>query len=168
MLWIDEVPVVGHAVLLYTKPNGEFGWTKTIRNGVTVEGCNWLLETVFRGGPPAAIIYSGLISQASYSTTSANDTHASHSGWTEWSSLTLSTRPQWTPAAPVGGLMGTAVAAHYSFTSDGFIRGAFLSTIPTVGSTASGILYNTAIAVAPLEVDNGGTLDVSYSVRLGE
>ncbi len=64
--------------------------------------------------------------------------------------------------------MGTSVAARFYIAGDGQIRGAFLTTVPTVGSVSSGVLYNTAVAAAGYDVSNGGTLDVSFAVRLRE
>lgn len=168
MLRIDDtIPIVGHAVLHYTKPDGKVGWVRTIRNGVTIEGCNWILNTEFRGGPQSTTIYAGLINNASYSSVSPNDQHASHPGWTELASITVATRPIWVPQPASGGILGTLTAPSFTFTANGFIRGAFLSNIAAVGSTAAGILYNTAVAIAPLAVASGGTLNISFNVRIG-
>jgi hypothetical protein len=167
MQFQELVPIIGHAVLHYTKPDGTIGWVRTVRNGVTIEGCNWILETVFRGGTQSPLIYAGLVNSAAYSAVNSLDTHALHAGWTEFSGLLSATRPIWTPAAAVGGLMGTTAAASFSIAADGFIRGVFLSNISAVGSTAPGILYNTAINVTPLAVANGGILAVTFAARIG-
>lgn len=160
-------PLAGLAILYYQRPDGSHGWTCTVRNGVKIEGCNWLLNTYFRNGPVSPLIYAGLVANAGYVSQSVTDRHDSHSGWNEWAALNSPTRPVWTPGAANGGLMGTSNPARFVFTSAGSIRGAFLSTISQVGSVAAGVLYNTAITRAGLAVEDGGQLDVTFAVRLG-
>jgi len=162
---------VNHAQLVYRHPDGRLGWFRTIPNKVTIEAVNWLATTGFQGGPQATSIYAMLIASSGYLSSDENDTHASHPGWSEWVALTPATRPIWQPSAANGGTLGTLFPATFTFTGDGFIKGTGLTTVATVGSLAGGvgnILYNTAIATTPLAVATGGTLDVSFVLRLLE
>lgn len=158
----------GHAVFAYRRPDGSHGWNRIVRNGVTMAGVTWLLETNFRLGPPSVNVYAGLIAELGFTgVDNTNDTHASHPGWVEWTSLASAVRPVWLASPANGGLLGTLTPATFNITSDGFIRGAFLTTGANVGSTdPSFVLYNTVVALAGLEVEAGGSLDVSFAVRL--
>lgn len=162
-----RVPITGHAVLMYRRPDGSIGWTRTLRNAVTTEGCNWLLTTNFLGGSVAAAIYGGLIDGAGYTGVNAADTHQSHPGWSEYAALDSLTRPIWTASAANAGLLGTVVPCRFNFTAAGSIQGAFLATVADVGSVAAGTLYNTVVSLTPFDVEAGGQLDVSFAVRLG-
>mgnify|MGYP006946113478 CR=1 FL=1 len=162
-----RVPITGHAVLVYRRPDGSFGWTRTLRNGVTVQGCDWLLTTGFLGGTVPAAIYGGLIDGSGFTAVSGSDTHMSHPGWSEYAALDSLTRPLWTPLPANGGLLGTQVPARFIFSADGSVKGAFLTTVADVGSVAAGTLYNTVEAATAFDVEAGGQLDVSFAVRLG-
>lgn len=159
--------IEGLAILAYRRPDGSFGWKRVARNGVTMGGVDWLQESGFRAGAQAVNIYAGLINESGFTgIDNTNDTHASHPGWVEWTSLASLTRPTWVASAPNGGLLGTSSPAVFSISADGQIRGAFLTTIANVGSVAAGVLYNTAVLLAGLDVEAGGTIDVSFAVRL--
>lgn len=163
-----KVPLSGSAVYFYRRPDGTHGWTRHARNGVTTEGCNWLLETCFRALPQSSLIYAGLITEAGFVTQAVTDTHASHPGWSEWTAINVATRPTWTATPPTGGVIGTLAPASFTITTAGEIRGAFLSTVAAVGSVAAGVLYNTAIAISPMAVEVGGVLDVFFTVRIAQ
>jgi hypothetical protein len=160
--------VSGYAAVCYWNPDGSIGWTGIWQNGVTTEGVNFLLNTGFLGLPQPATIYALLIDQGGYSAVNVADQHNSHPGWNEWAGISNPTRPVWSPAAANGGLMGTGTPARFFISADGQIIGASLTTISGIGSLAAGVLYNTAVAIDPLDVANGGTLDVSFAVRLRE
>lgn len=163
----SHLHLAGMAVMAYRRPDGSIGWQRVFRNGVTIGGVNWLQESGFRAGTQAPNIYAGLIASAGFTAVNnTTDTHSSHPGWVEWTSLASATRPIWQPSAANGGLMGTLAPAVFLINADGAIKGSFLTTIANVGSTAAGVLYNTAVAQTELDVEAGGTLDVSFAVRL--
>ncbi len=158
--------VLGQAVLLYRNPDGTVGWARALQNGVKWEGANWLLSVGFLSTPQPAAIYGMLIAEVGYTDQDINDTHSSHPGWSEWTAIVDPTRPVWVPLPANGGQLGTLTPARFNISSTGQIRGFALTTISTLGSLAAGVLYNTAIARDPLDVEAGGTLDVSPAVRL--
>lgn len=155
-------------MLRYTKPDGTHGWRCNLPNGVTLQGVNWLLEVGFRAGTPSPALYLGLITNSGYLAVSPADTHQVHAGWSEWTALSSGTRPTWLPSAANGGLMGSTGPVAFNITADGSVRGAFLSTVNTVGSVGAGFLYNTIVALTGLTVANGGTVEVVPSIRIGE
>lgn len=157
----------GRAVLRYIRPDGRHGWTRWLRNGVTWEGVNWLLEVGFRAGTQSPELYCGLITNAGFSAVDINDTHMSHAGWSEFTGYLEGARVAWQPQAANGGLMGTLASAQFNISVAGEIRGCFLATVDTLGSVGAGTLYNTVQAVSGLPVDIGGTLSVRPSVRIG-
>lgn len=160
-------PVAGAFVLEYRHPGGRRGWMQSLRNGVTIQGCNWLLDTGFLGIPQVQPVRCGLIAEAGFTGVDPTDTHDLHPGWTEQSGYSGS-RPVWIPDVAASGQLGTGAAATFTFTADGTLKGVFLADVATVGSVSSaGVLYNTAYVISALPFSNGGTLDVSFIARLG-
>lgn len=158
----------GSASLRYTRPDGTPGWRVNLPNSVTDEGIDWLLNVGFAGLAQSPQLYLGVIDEAGYTGVDPSDTHTSHPGWSEWTAVASVNRPIWIPMAANGGLMGTVSPTIVNITADGQIRGCFLTTVIGVGSVAAGVLYNTVIALAGLDVESGGTLEITPSVRLGE
>lgn len=159
----------GRALLWYWKPNGQHGWRLNIPNMVTYEGCNWLLDVGFRSQAPSPALYVGLITESLYTGVVNTDTYASHPGWSEWTALSSGTRPSFLVTTPAnGGLLTGSSPSTFNIAADGQVRGCFLSTASGVGTVTGGILYNTIVALTGLDVENGGTLQVTPSVRITE
>lgn len=159
----------GRALLWYWKPDGTHGWRVNVPNMVTYEGCNWLLNVNFRGTIPSPVIYLGIITNTLYTGVANTDTYASHPGWSEWTALSSATRPSFLVTAPAnGGLLTGSSPSTLNITADGQVRGCFLSTASGVGTITGGILYNTVVALTGLTVENGGVLQVTPSIRIGE
>ena len=63
--------------------DGQLKWRDEFRNTVVTVGKNLILDQALAGSAYTAAEFLGLISSASYSSISAADTMASHSGWLE-------------------------------------------------------------------------------------
>ena len=123
--------------------DGEIVWTEEYANSVTDQGVNDLLMQYFKGAGYTASWYIGLVNSGQ--TFSANDTAASHAGWTENINYNGGTRPALV-LGPIGNKTANNSANKATFTMNGGggnISGTFLSTGSGKGST-SGILYATA------------------------
>lgn len=162
----------GRFELIYRHPDGSSGWRRSFHNGVTYAGVNHLLNLGFRGGFQATQWFVGLIGQAGYSTLSNLDTYATHAGWSDYPYwLTGSPgnlkRPQWNPGPVQGGLMSSLTPSVGSVTLTGQVRGAFLCNVgPTGPGSSLSVLYATGAMAAAQDVASGGTLSLTYGLRL--
>jgi hypothetical protein len=143
---------------------GNIKWQEKFPNGVTVAGLNDLLSVAFASGTQKPNWYGGLINGSGFSSLSSGDTAASHSGWTEATRYSQSTRPAWTPGTPSGGALAGTAALTFSINASSSIQGGFLISNSTKGGT-SGILYATgSFSSGARSLSNGDTLSVAYSV----
>lgn len=121
-------------------PDGEVVASGSFPNGITTAALNDVLEVYFRSGSQKASWYAGLISGTSYSALSAADTMSSHSGWTEATAYSNSTRPQWSPAAASGGITLNSSAFSYTFTAEATVKGFFVVSNSTKSGTTGTLL----------------------------
>lgn len=136
--------------------------TLILRNDPTTEGVNYLLNTAFRGQAQSSGWRLGIISGSGFSAVSADDTLASHPGWTEHTS-TSPQRPSWNPTPAGGGLMTGGTTFVISGPS-ALLKGVFLTSSNTIGG--AGILYSTAVDPTGVTTGGGGFLSITYAVAL--
>lgn len=144
---------------------GKVKWSETIENLVVTVGKNSLLDTFFAGSAYTAAFYLGLVDGASTPTYAAADTMASHSGWSENTVYSNSTRPavSWS-AASAGSKASTATT--FNINATGTIAGAFLATNSTKSGT-TGTLYSAgSFTGGNRTVANGDTLNVTYTASV--
>lgn len=144
--------------------HGRLVWESVLRNGVSTQGANYLLDTAFRGQPQVTAWKVGVVSNSGYAAVDRADTANAHSGWIEFTSILGGTRPAWSPAAATGGSMVSAAAAIIQVTANGTVRGLFLASAAAVGAT-SGTLYCTAVASTGLAVTAGGSIAYTYGIQ---
>jgi hypothetical protein len=155
--------------------DGKLKWRDTIENVVATVGKNLALDTFLAGaaytvtGP-----FMGLISSTSFSAVAAGDTMASHSGWLEAGGANAPTytgnRKTTVWSAATAGGKALSAALSFAITSDGTIKGAFI----TYGTGASatkddtgGILWSAStFTTGNKAVVIGDTLNVNYSTSL--
>ena len=151
----EDTHVVGHYTVTCTDADGNVKWEEAFPNLVVNVGKTNLLSTYFTGSSYTATWYLGLVDGGSSPTYNAADTMASHSGWTENTGYSNSTRPAptWGSASASGGGAGTAgtgtistTATAFSINATGTIAGAFLVTNSTKGGT-TGTLYLSLIHI---------------------
>ena len=115
-------------------------WKEQFANLVVDEGLNDSLDRYFTGSSYTAAWYVGLT--AGSPTFAAEDTMNSHSGWTEVTDYSETTRQQANFGAASGGSIdNSANRAEFNINADGtVIGGCFLTTSDVKGGTV-GTLY---------------------------
>lgn len=136
-----------------------------IPNDITNEGKNTLFDVMFNSGTQIASSswFIGLISNSGYSALNAADTMASHSGWTEATGYTQSTRVAWGPGTPASQSITNASPATFDINATATIKGIFVTSNSTKGGT-TGKLWSTALFSADVPVTSGDQLRVTYTV----
>lgn len=151
--------------LTHRDRSGGLVWDSVFPNGVTYEGSHYLLNGGFRGATLQPNWFVGLISDGGFAGLDTLDTHAAHAGWSEFTGVSGSNRGPWLPTAASGGtLMGPPVVL--SVTANGSVRGALLASRQPVGLASGAVLYCTGAAAAGLAVSAGGTVTLSYQLRI--
>lgn len=162
-----------YTVECYDK-DGKLKWKDDIENVVTTLGKNLALDTFLAGaaytvtGP-----FMGLINGSASSAVAA-DTMASHAAWLEVGGANA---PAYTGgrktvswSAASGGSKSTSAAASFAITSTGTVGGCFIvlgaGALSTIANTG-GVLYSAgAFTGGSKQVDNGDTLNVTYTASL--
>lgn len=135
-----------------------------IPNGIVDEGLNHILETEFHSGTQVTTWYIGLIDNASFSALANADVMSSHAGWVESSAYTGATRPQWTAGTAATRAITNASTVDFAINTDSTtIKGIFIVSNNTKGGT-TGVLWSTAAFGSTVNVNNGDTLKVTYSL----
>lgn len=140
---------------------GNLRWREDLRNLVTTAGKNDLLDKYFAGSAYTAAWYLGLVNGASTPTYASGDTMSSHSGWTESTAYSNSTRVAATWNAASAGAKASN-AATFNINAAATLAGAFLTTGSAKGGT-TGILYSVGSFSANRALYNGDTLQVTYT-----
>ena len=138
--------------------DGNLKWSELIKNLVTTEGKNDILDKYFKGSAYTAAWYLGLKGTGS---AAAGDTLASHSGWSEVTPYS-GNRPAITFGTTSSG-SNTATAVSYSINATATVAGAFLSSVNT---GTSGKLYSAGDFAASRSVVSGDTLNVTPTVSV--
>ena len=136
-----------------------------VPNGIVNEGKNDLLDTYFDSGTQIAAWFIGLIDNAGFTALAATDTHDTHPGWSEEESYDEATRPEWVNDGAASESITNSVSVDYSINDTAALNGVFVSDDSVKGSVAAGILWATASFSSVLNVINGDTLKVTYTVN---
>lgn len=146
------------------RPDGKVRWRDKAKNGVTNTALNSVLDVYLGNQTQIASWYIGLVDNSGFSAFAAADTASSHSGWSETTAYTESTRPQWSPAAASSQSVTNTSTVDFSINATKTIRGLFLISNSTKGGT-SGTLFSTAsFSGGNQSVNSGDTLKVTYTV----
>jgi len=145
--------------------DGTFLRREVIDNAATTAGLNHLLATEYGGGSQVSAWYMGLVNNSGFSTFAAADTMGSHSGWSELTGYSESTRQEWVEAGASGGIMGTTTVATFTANATIAVKGAFLTSDSTKGGT-TGTLAATGAFSNVQNLTSGQTLRLSYTVTL--
>lgn len=162
----DRLDIRGfYTNVLHTNKDGEEVGRYSFHNDITNEGKGQILDIMFHDATQIASTswYIGLISNSGYSALAAGDTMASHSGWTEATGYTESTRVAWGPGASSSQTTTNASPATFDMNATATIKGIFVTSNSTKSGT-SGKLWATGLFSADVPVNNGDQLKVTYSV----
>jgi hypothetical protein len=132
-------------------------------NGITDVGMNHILTTEFNGGTPITAWYIGLIDNAGFSALAAGDTSASHAGWAENTDYSETERPEWTAGNAAARAITNAATVDFSIDDTAAIKGIFIISDDTKGGS-TGTLWSTAAFGSVVNVQNGDTLKVTYTL----
>jgi len=150
---------------------GKLKWSETADNLVVKEGAQFMNDTFFAGSAYSATWYIGLITGPGSGTTiSADDTLASHAGWTEFTDYT-GDRVSATFGDPATladpSVMTTSAASQFVIDDTGTVAGAFLTDVDT-GTV--GILFSASDFTSPGDRDvvSGDTINVTYAFSLDQ
>lgn len=151
--------------LVSRDPEGRELGRAEFENGTTYQGVNHALDVTFRGAARFTTWYVGLVDNSGYAGVSSGDTHQSHPGWAEFNGLYGGNRGTWGPLAASGGFLDS-VPLVLSVTASGSVRGALLASQQAIGTASGQVLYSTGAAAAPVPVVAGGTVTLTYKLRL--
>lgn len=170
----ETISVRGHYVMTCTDAAGRIKWVEEFDNLVTNVGKTYLLDTFFKGTAYTAAWYMALVSNTAFSNYNAADTMASHSGWTEFVSYTVATRPAilWNAASASGGGPGSAGTGAivsgittFNINGAGTIKGAFLTTNDTKNGTTGTLFSVSSFASGDRTVIVGDAINVTYTIN---
>lgn len=145
-------------------PDGALKWEEEIENLTVNVGLAYMLSTFWKGSNYSAAFYAGLKGSG---TIAAADTMASHSGWSEVTGYSQTTRP----ALTLGSVSGTTTAsvdnsaspAAYSINASVTVAGAFITTDSAKGGTA-GTLIGASDFATPRSMGSGDTLNLTTTL----
>lgn len=142
--------------------NGNRKWSDVAKNLVVNAGLNHILDVVFHGTTPVSPWYVGLKLTGS---PASGDTLSSHAGWTEAAGYT-GVRKEYNEAAASGkSITNSANKASFAIGSTATIAGAFIAS---ASSGTSGTLMCAANFTTPRAVENGDTLEVTYTISAAD
>jgi len=132
-------------------------------NGVTNIGKDSQLDVIFNSGTQITSWYLGLVDNAGFTAFANSDTMASHGGWTEFTTYTEATRPQWSPDAAASQQITNSTPTNFNITGSGTLQGIFVTSDNTKSGT-TGTLWATASFAGTIPVANGDLLKITYTV----
>jgi hypothetical protein len=150
---------------------GNLKWETNAPNLVMNVGLQDMNTKYFTGSSYTATWYLGLYGAAASNNPAASDTMSSHSGWTEQTGYSQTTRPACTFGAATTAdpsvITNTLAPASFSMNATATIGGAFLTSDNTKSGT-TGILFSAADFASPGDrsVVSGDTLSVTYTFSL--
>ena len=151
--------------------DGNLKWEESCHNLVVNQGLQDMNTKYFKGTTYSAAWYVGLVDAAGFTAYSANDTMASHTGWTETTSYSGANRATATfgtaTTADPSVIDNSLSQAQFNITGTVTVKGAFL-TATQDKTTNTGVLFSVSSFQAPgnRSVVNGDTLNVTYTFSL--
>ena len=169
----EQVNITGSYEVKCLDADGNLKWEDSIKNLVVTVGKNDLLDKYFSGSAYTAGWYMGLVDNASFSAYAAGDTLASHAGWLEFLSYTISgsstnrATPSW-GSASAGSKATTATT--FTISGTGTVLGAIMCTTQarnTASNGGAGILYSAgSFTGGRRAVASGDSLLVTYTASV--
>lgn len=145
-------------------PDGSFVRSFDWENGDTNAGLNSMLDVYFNASTQLTTWYLGLIDNTSFSSVSATDTSANHTGWVESQAYSETTRPTWTSSAASGQAVTNAATVNFTANATVSVKGIFVISNNTKGGT-SGTLFATATGTVQ-SFTSGQVMKMTYTKAL--
>lgn len=143
--------------------HGNLKWTDEGKNLVVNEGLNAALNYIFHGTTQVSPWYVGC--KVASGGQAAGDTLASHGSWAEFDSYTGDRKEYVEGAASGQAITNSGSPAAFAITASGTIAGAFICSVAT-GS--GGTLFCVADFTVSRSVDNGDTVNITYSLTTAD
>lgn len=161
----DKIGPQGYLNIEHLDSEGNLKGEYQIKNGVTNEGKNLILDVMFNGATQIAnnSWFIGLIDLTNYTALANGDTMASHSGWQELQAYTQSTRPAWGSGNASSQSTTNASPVTFDLNATNTVKGIFITSNSTKGGT-TGKLWAHGLFNADVPVGNGDQLKVTYTV----
>jgi hypothetical protein len=167
----DSARAHGQYSLECRDSEGNLKWVMDGKNLVVNQGLQDMNTQYFKGVSYSATWYIGLYGAASSNDPTANDTAATHPGFTEIVPYSNATRPAATfgtaSTADPSVISNSASPAGFTINATATVGGAFLISDSTKSGTA-GVLFSASDFAAPGDrtVASGDTLNVTYTFSL--
>lgn len=151
--------------------DGNLKWADSCHNLVVNAGLQDMNSQYFKGSSYTAAWYLGLVDASGFTAYSANDTMASHTGWTETTAYSGANRGTVTfgtaTTADPSVISNSASQTQFSMSGTVTVKGAFLTQTQDK-TTNSGILFSVSSFQSPGDrsVVSGDTLNVRYDFSL--
>jgi hypothetical protein len=139
---------------------GNLKWEERVKNLITNEGLNDVLNKYFKGSAYTAAWYVGLKATGS---PAAGDTLASHAGWSEITGYSGSRKALTLGTVASQSVDNDASKASFTFTGSTTVFGAFVAS---AASGTSGILYSVANFASSRAVETDDVLNVKITLTL--
>ncbi len=147
--------------------DGNLKWRDVAKNLVVNAGLNGLLDIMFHASTQVTTWYVGLT--GSSPSPAAADTMSSHSGWTEFTSYSESTRVAYNEAAASSqSITNSANVAAFSINGTGTVGGAFLVSESTKSGTSGTLFCCAAFSQGNKSVSSGDTVNVTYTLNAAD
>lgn len=149
--------------------DGQMRWRQIVKNGVTGQGLNKILNVQFQSATQITTWYLDLT--ATGATYAFSDVYATHAGWTYTTSTNYSnaTRPTWAPAASTAQSSTNSSTVDFTMAATCTINGIAVvagSSTKADSASGSGVLWATgAFPGGEQSVINGDTLKITYTVN---
>jgi len=151
--------------------DGQVKWEESLTNLVVNQGLQDMNTKYFKGVTYTAAWYLGLYGSGATNNPTANDTAATHPGFTEIVPYSNATRPAATfgtaTTADPSVISNSASPAVFTINATATVGGAFLISNNTKSGT-SGVLFSASDFAAPGDraVSSGDTINVTYTFSL--
>lgn len=142
--------------------DGNKKWSDVAKNLVVNAGLNHILNVQFHGTTPVNPWYIGLKLTG---TVASGDTLATHSGWTEATGYADDRKAYNEAAASGKSITNSANKASFAISATATIAGAFVASA-SAGTT--GTLFCAADFTSARAVENGDTLEVTYTISAAD
>lgn len=163
---MDKLGLVGTFSIQHYR-NGKIINSFDLKNTITNAGKNKLLDVMFHADSQVTAWYLGLINNSGFTAIAATDTHSSHAGWTELTDYDESGRQEFVEAAAATqSITNSANQAVFTINATVAIKGIFLASLNTKGSTAAGTLWSAAAFSSVVNAESGDTLTITYTVSV--
>ena len=161
MKTIDSLKLGGFFTIECRDKNGKIKWVDHNHNLVVNEGLNHILDILFAGDTQVNPWYVGLTDGSP--TIVADDTMASHTGWSEIITYDEATRQEYADARTNQVVSNTVSPSVFTMSGAATVGGAFLVSNSTKGGSTGILLCAVAFSGGDRSVQATDIINVTYN-----